>query len=89
MLVTGGRGALLAPAHTATYYAHPGPVEAFARTAREVAREMTRGNPPAGRGSGGDRLAGDQLGESGQTALGEGAALAVGGGALLEQPVHQ
>ncbi|WP_406094022.1 LysR family transcriptional regulator [Streptomyces sp. NBC_01013] len=69
-LVAGGRGALLAPAHTATYYARPGvayipctdaepagyglvwrtgqrtgPVEAFARTAREVAREMVRGDP--------------------------------------------
>lgn len=70
MLVTGGRGALLAPAHTATYYARPGvayvpftdaepvsyglvwrtgqgtgPVEAFARAARKVAREMAHGDP--------------------------------------------
>ncbi|MFJ8078726.1 LysR family transcriptional regulator [Streptomyces sp. NPDC096176] len=70
MLVTGGKGALLAPAHTATYYARPGvayvpftdaqpinyglvwrtgrdtgPIEAFAQTAREVAREMAQGDP--------------------------------------------
>ncbi|MER6011811.1 LysR family transcriptional regulator [Streptomyces bluensis] len=67
MLVAGGRGALLAPAHTATYHARPGvayvpfpdaeptsyglvwraghatgAVAAFARTAREVARDVAR-----------------------------------------------
>ncbi|WP_199546463.1 LysR family transcriptional regulator [Streptomyces sp. N35] len=70
MLIAGGKGALLAPAHTATYYARPGvayvpfsdaepvhyglvwragqapgPVEAFVRTAREVARDLAAGDP--------------------------------------------
>lgn len=70
MLVAGGKGALLAPAHTATYYGRPGvayvpfadagptgyglvwraghatgAVQAFAGTAREVAREMAQGDP--------------------------------------------
>ncbi|MFE6887109.1 LysR family transcriptional regulator [Streptomyces sp. NPDC057694] len=70
ILVAAGRGALLAPAHTATYYARPGvayvpltgaapvgyglvwrtgartgAVEAFARSAREAARETAQGDP--------------------------------------------
>ncbi|MEU0742212.1 LysR family transcriptional regulator [Streptomyces sp. NPDC006134] len=69
MLVAGGRGALLAPAHTATYYARPGvayipfadaeptgyglvwraghatgAVRTFARIAREVAKDVVRGD---------------------------------------------
>lgn len=70
MLVTSGKGALIAPAHTATYHARPGvayvgfadarptgyglvwragnlsgAAEAFAGTAREVARVMAQGGP--------------------------------------------
>nr|WSW70811.1 LysR family transcriptional regulator [Streptomyces sp. NBC_00995] len=69
MLVAGGKGALLTPAHTATYYGRPGvayvpfadagrtgyglvwraghatgAVETFARTAREVAKDVVTGD---------------------------------------------
>ncbi|WP_190080862.1 LysR family transcriptional regulator [Streptomyces longisporoflavus] len=69
MLVAGGRGAFLAPAHTGTYFARPGvayvpfadaepvgyglvwraghgtgAVQTFARTAREAARDVARGD---------------------------------------------
>ncbi|MFE0131972.1 LysR family transcriptional regulator [Streptomyces sp. NPDC059037] len=70
MLAAAGKGALLAPAHTGTYYARPGvayvpftdaepvgygmvwragddtgAIEAFTRTAREVARDVAQGDP--------------------------------------------